>query len=65
MKPPDRAASGQLRSIFEVAMDFGLSDEQVWDAVKEVAAGTPADKPADECIGELADALARRIEERD
>jgi hypothetical protein len=64
MKPPDQAASVQLRSVFEAAMDFGLSDEQVWDAAKEVAARTPVDKPARECIGEVVDALARRIEER-
>jgi hypothetical protein len=64
MKSLDGTANEQLRSMFEAAMDFGLSDEQVWDAAKDVAARTPEHKPAGEYVNAVADELALRIEGR-
>jgi hypothetical protein len=47
MTSPEVAASIQrLRSTFEAAMDFGLTDEECWSAAKEVAFRTPEEKPA-------------------
>jgi hypothetical protein len=59
MTLPDRTESiGRLRSTFEAAMAFGLTDEEVWQAAVEIAARTPDSKPAIECIDEVADELA-------
>jgi hypothetical protein len=59
-----REPSGRLKATFEVARGFGPSDEEVWEAAKEVASSVHHDKPADGSIEQVADALARRIEGR-
>jgi hypothetical protein len=62
MKADEAAASiERLRATFQAAQSFGLTDEQVWETVQEVVNSTPADKPAGECLDDLADALAARI----
>jgi hypothetical protein len=51
----------RLHATFGAAMDFGLTEEQVWEAVREVCEYTPADQPAAECLDEVAAILAARI----
>jgi hypothetical protein len=54
----------RLRETFKAAQDFGLSDEDVWATVLEVVDKTPPGRPAAESMAEVADALAKRIEDR-
>jgi hypothetical protein len=52
----------KLAAAFEAAMEFGLSDEDVWDTAKAVARRGPKDASLDDWFGELVEALAGRIE---
>jgi hypothetical protein len=60
---PIELATERLSSMFDAAMAFGLSREQVWQAVLEVVERTPLDKPVGECLDDVAAALAARIGE--
>jgi hypothetical protein len=44
--------------------EFGLTDEEVWAAVLEVVDATPPGRPAGESIEAVAEAFAKRIEEK-
>ena len=51
----------QLRATFEAAMEFGLSDEEVWKTVIEVCdRGTPP-ASVEDSLDDLSAALATRI----
>jgi len=51
-----------LDATFSAARDFGLSDEQIWRAVRSVADHVPADRPVAECLEHVSAALAEQIE---
>jgi hypothetical protein len=61
---PDTPAIEALRQTFGAAMDYGLSYEEVWEAVNEVVERTPPDTPAVEALEEIAAALSSRIHEK-
>jgi hypothetical protein len=54
----------RLRATFQAAQDLGLSEEAIWAAVLEVVDSTPPGRPAGESIDAVAEALAKRIEEK-
>ena len=56
-----REYAERLGEIFEAAEAFGLTDEEVCEVFVEVGERTPPNRPAIECLGELSEALARRI----
>ena len=43
MRADERAAE-RIGGIFDAAMEFGLSNEEVWEAVREICDRTPPDK---------------------
>jgi hypothetical protein len=51
------ASEHRAGATFEAAMDFGLTDEQVWNAAKEVATRTRESKPAGDCLAEVETSL--------
>jgi hypothetical protein len=61
---PSETDVRRLRGMLEAAGHFGLTDEEIWSAVIEVCDRVPPERPAVESMDELADALARRIEEK-
>jgi hypothetical protein len=54
----------RLRATFRAAMDFGLTDEEVWAVVNAVCARVPDSRPPEASFDELANALADMILER-
>lgn len=53
----------ELRAAFEAAMEFGLSEEDVWATARAVAAKSDPDASLEEWFEELVAALASRITE--
>jgi hypothetical protein len=57
---------GQLGTTLDAAMDFGLSENEIWAAMAEACVRVPHAGPCDEeARDELAGALARRILEHE
>ncbi len=52
----------RLAAAFEAAMEFGLSNEEVWGTAKAVAAKAPNNAALNDWFDELVEALAGRIE---
>jgi hypothetical protein len=50
-----------LHAILEAAKRFGLTDDEVWQAVNESFDGEHAGSTVGECLCELVGALAKRI----
>jgi hypothetical protein len=50
-----------LHAILEAAKCFGLTDDEVWQAVNESLGGAHAGATVGECLCELVGALAQRI----
>jgi hypothetical protein len=61
---PDTPAIEALRQTFGAAIEYGLTYDEVWEAVNEVVERTPPDTPAGEALEEIAAALSRRIHEK-
>jgi hypothetical protein len=53
----------KLAATLEAAMEFGLSDEQVWQTARSVADRVPADAQVADWFDELVEALAGQIAE--
>jgi hypothetical protein len=53
----------ELAATFEAAMEFGLSDEQVWQTARAVAIRVPAEAQLNDWFDELVGALASQIVE--
>jgi hypothetical protein len=51
----------KLAATFEAAMEFGLSDEQVWQTARGVAERVPASAQLSDWFDELVEALAAQI----
>jgi hypothetical protein len=60
----DQSAIEALRQTFGAAMDYGLTYEEVWEAVNEVVERTPPDTPAGEALNDIAAALSNRIHQK-
>ena len=61
---PDTPAIEALRQTFGAAMEYGLSYEEVWEAVNEVVERTPPETSAGAALEEIAAALSNRIHEK-
>ena len=57
----DRVETASLRAIFDAARHFGLTGDEVWEAVNECFGETGADETVADCLDELVKALAGRI----
>ena len=60
----DMPAIEALRQTFGAAMEYGLSYDEVWEAVNEVVERTRPDTPAGEALDDIAAALSNRIHEK-
>jgi hypothetical protein len=55
------APTAPLQAIFDAAKQFGLTDDEVWQAVNECFRDAEFDSTVGDCLDELVIALARRI----
>jgi hypothetical protein len=58
----DHVPIAPLHAIFDAAKHFGLTDDEVWEALNECFS-EDGDSTVGECLDELISALARRIVE--
>ena len=57
-------ASRRLPATFQAAFDFGLTDEEVWEVILQVTKRLPDKAPINESLDAMAEALAKKIEEK-
>jgi hypothetical protein len=55
------APTAPLQAIFDAAKQFGLTDDEVWQAVNECFRDAEFESTVGDCLDELVIALARRI----
>jgi hypothetical protein len=55
------APTAPLQAIFDAAKHFGLTEDEVWQAVNECFRDAEFDSTVGDCLDELVIALARRI----
>ncbi|MDA0160446.1 hypothetical protein OM076_09225 [Solirubrobacter ginsenosidimutans] len=55
------APTAPLQAIFDAAKQFGLTDDEVWQAVNECFRDAEFESAVGDCLDELVIALARRI----
>jgi hypothetical protein len=57
----DHAPIAPLQAVFDAAKHFGLTDDEVWQAINESFRWADVDSSVGDCLDELVVALARRI----
>jgi hypothetical protein len=55
------APTAPLQAIFDAAKQFGLTEDEVWQAVNECFRDADFDATVGDCLDDLVIALARRI----
>ena len=57
----NHAQIAPLHAVFDAAKCFGLTDDEVWQAVDECFCSADLDSSVGDCLDELLGSLARRI----